>query len=77
LSVVDEAVENGVGIGRIADHGVPALDRELAGDDGGVPPLALSRIAVWGRSPRHDLCGVLSFLFLQWVAGQCAFICAV
>jgi hypothetical protein len=35
LSVVDEAVENGVGIGRIADHGVPALDRELAGDDGG------------------------------------------
>jgi hypothetical protein len=33
LSVVDETVENGVGIGRIADHGMPALDGELAGDE--------------------------------------------
>src|SRR5882724_5260511 len=40
LSVVDEAVENGVGIGRIADHGVPALDGELAGDDGGASSVA-------------------------------------
>ncbi len=31
---MDEAVEDGVGIGRIADHGVPILDGQLAGDDG-------------------------------------------
>ena len=31
---MDEAVENGVGIGRVADHGVPILDGELAGYDG-------------------------------------------
>ena len=40
LSVMDEAVENGVGIGRIADHGVPAFDGELAGDDGGASSVA-------------------------------------
>jgi hypothetical protein len=34
MGVMDEAVEKGVGVGRIADHRVPVLDRELAGDDG-------------------------------------------
>ena len=34
MGVVDEAVENGVGIGRIADHLVPFVDRDLAGENG-------------------------------------------
>ena len=34
MGVVDEAIEDGVGIGRIADDLVPPLDRDLAGDDG-------------------------------------------
>ena len=34
MGVVDEAVEDGVGVGRIADHRVPFVDRELAGEDG-------------------------------------------
>lgn len=37
---MDEAVEDGVGVGWIADHRVPVLDGELAGDDGGAPPVA-------------------------------------
>ena len=40
VGVVDEAVENGVGIGGIADHGVPVFDGKLAGDDGGSAPVA-------------------------------------
>lgn len=31
---MDETIENGVGIGRIADDGVPSLDRKLACYDG-------------------------------------------
>ena len=31
---VDEAVEDGVGDGRVGDHIVPAVDWQLAGDDG-------------------------------------------
>jgi hypothetical protein len=34
VGVVDETVENGVGIGRVAEHGVPFVDRKLAGEDG-------------------------------------------
>ncbi|KKN82455.1 hypothetical protein LCGC14_0308770 [marine sediment metagenome] len=34
MGVVDEAIEDGVGIGRIADDLVPSLDGDLAGDDG-------------------------------------------
>jgi hypothetical protein len=34
VGVVDEAVEDGVGVGWVADHGVPILDGELTGDDG-------------------------------------------
>jgi hypothetical protein len=40
MGVVDEAVENGVGIGRVADDGVPVFDGELAGDDGGSAAVA-------------------------------------
>ena len=32
MGAVDDAVENGVGQGRIANHLVPAIDRDLAGD---------------------------------------------
>jgi hypothetical protein len=34
MGVVDEAVKNGVGIGRIADDLMPFVDRDLAGQDG-------------------------------------------
>ena len=40
LRVVHQAVEDGVGVGRIADHGVPLVDRQLAGEDGGAPAVA-------------------------------------
>ena len=35
MGVVDEAVENGVSVGRVPDHLVPRSDGQLAGDDGG------------------------------------------
>ena len=38
---MDDAVEDGVGVGRIADKIVPFLDRRLAGDDGGAAAIAL------------------------------------
>src|SRR5271169_1947771 len=34
MGVVDEAVEDGVGVGRIADHLMPFVDRNLAGEEG-------------------------------------------
>jgi len=34
MGVVDDAIENGVGVGRIADQVVPFVDWDLAGDDG-------------------------------------------
>jgi hypothetical protein len=40
VGVVDEAVEDGVGIGRIADDLVPFVDRDLAGEDGGAAAVA-------------------------------------
>jgi hypothetical protein len=40
MGVVDEAIENGVGVGGIADHVVPFVDRQLAGDDGRAPAVA-------------------------------------
>ena len=40
MGVVDEAVEDGVGVGRVADHLVPFVDGELAGDDGGAAAVA-------------------------------------
>ena len=41
MGVVDEAVEDGVGVGRLADDGMPGRDRQLAGDDGGAPAVAV------------------------------------
>jgi hypothetical protein len=41
VGVMDEAVEDGVRVGRIADQVVPALDGRLAGDDGGAAAIAL------------------------------------
>src|ERR1700756_997025 len=38
---MNQAIENGVGIGGIADHSVPFGDRQLAGDDGGTAAIAL------------------------------------
>ena len=34
VGVVDQAVEDGVGVGLVCDHVVPALDGDLGGDDG-------------------------------------------
>ena len=34
MGVVDEAIEDGVGVGRVADDLVPFVDRDLAGEDG-------------------------------------------
>ena len=39
VRVVDEAVEDSVRDGRVPDHLVPVLDRQLAGDDGGASPV--------------------------------------
>jgi hypothetical protein len=41
MSVVDEAVQNGVGVGRIADDFVPTVDRKLGGDHRGAASVAL------------------------------------
>src|ERR1700738_3343959 len=41
MGVVNEAVEDGVGISRIADEGVPFVDGNLAGEDGRPAAVAL------------------------------------
>jgi len=41
VSVVDETVEDGVGVSRIADHGMPFVDRDLAGENGRAAAVAL------------------------------------
>jgi hypothetical protein len=41
MSVMDEAVQDGVSEGRIADGLMPMLDRELAGDDGGAAAMTV------------------------------------
>ena len=35
ITIVDEAIEDGVGQSRIAEAGMPLLDRKLAGEDRG------------------------------------------
>jgi hypothetical protein len=40
VGVVDEVVQDGVGIGGVTDDGVPIFHRQLAGDDGGSPAIA-------------------------------------
>ncbi len=34
MGVVNKAIEDGIGKGRITDSGVAGVDRQLAGDDG-------------------------------------------
>ena len=41
MGAMDDAVENGVGERGIANHLVPAIDRELAGDQQGSPIVAI------------------------------------
>lgn len=41
VGIVDEAVEDGIGVGGIAEGIVPLLDGELAGDEGGAASIAL------------------------------------
>ena len=33
MGLVQEAIADGVGLVRVADHGVPVLDGELTGDE--------------------------------------------
>ena len=40
MGVVNEAVEDGVGISWVADEGMPFVDRDLAGEDGRAAPVA-------------------------------------
>ena len=41
VRAMDDAVEDGVGEGGIADHLVPAIDRDLAGDQQRAPVVAV------------------------------------
>src|SRR6266542_646051 len=41
VCVMDEAVEDRVGVGRIADQLMPAIDWQLAGDNGGAAAVAV------------------------------------
>ena len=41
MSVMDETVQDGVGIGGIADDFVPTVDRKLGGDHRGAASIAL------------------------------------
>ena len=40
MCVVHDAIEDGVGVGWIADQIVPFVDGDLTGDDGGSPAVA-------------------------------------
>jgi hypothetical protein len=39
--IMDQAVEDAVGVGGVADQRVPLIDGELAGDDGGAAAVAV------------------------------------
>jgi hypothetical protein len=41
MGVMDQAVEDGVGVGGIADQRVPLVDWKLAGDGGGAAAVAI------------------------------------
>ena len=55
---MDEAVEDGIGVSRIADDMVPFVDRELAGDDRGSSSMAFfedfQQIMSCGRIERFE-----------------------
>ena len=42
MGVVDEAVEDGVGVGGVADEAMPVGDGDLAGDEGNYGDSALN-----------------------------------
>ena len=41
MGVVNQPIEDGIGIVRVADKGVPFVDRDLAGEDGRAAAVAL------------------------------------
>jgi len=41
VGIVNDAVEDGVSECRLSDQGVPAVDRDLAGDQGGAAAIAV------------------------------------
>ena len=53
VSVVNEAIQDGVAEGWVADNVVPMFDGDLAGDDGGGATVAiikdLQKVAPFGR----------------------------
>jgi hypothetical protein len=53
VSVVNEAIQDGVAEGWVADNVVPMFNRDLAGDDGGGATVAiikdLQKVAPLGR----------------------------
>jgi hypothetical protein len=58
MGVVNEAVEDGIGISRVADEGVPFVDRDLAGEDGRAAPITFL----------EDLLEVTTGTGLEWFA---------
>lgn len=58
VRVVNEAVQDGVGESGIADRVMPALHRELAGDDGCFPAVAVledfEEVAPLGGGERRE-----------------------
>jgi hypothetical protein len=67
VRVVDDAIENGVSVGGIADQLMPFVDWDLAGDDRGSPTVAffedfeevvrVREDAARRRSPQRHACG--------------------
>src|SRR5512146_222558 len=57
VGVVDDAIEDGVGEGRLADQVVPAVDRDLAGDQRGAAAVAVL----------DDFQHIMALLGSQWL----------
>ena len=64
--MVQQAVQDGIGDGGFADDGVPVFDRALAGDDGGIFPIAVldKEINMDGQAVNYDLRRLAGFLNL-------------
>ena len=56
VRIVDDAIEDGVGVGGIADQLVPFVDGDLAGDDGRPAAVASERASVVSAS-MSSTCG--------------------
>jgi hypothetical protein len=74
VGVVNEAVEDGVGEGRIADDLAPLLDRNLAGDDRRSTLMAVfedfEEIALFGLGERRQA-PVVQDQELGWRRNEC------